>query len=164
MLHTIYTQGNQVNSRLLMVGSQTANLTFDPCFSHNLCFKCPNSSCELILNNYILISFQWYKDFFNTLGFNPFDPSSNIWESTEILTPKVRVPLGVWRSNLSHSLTLLRTCSMTLGLPSWLVTSQPLALVTSPRLQLWRKVKSYKFFHMLIVIMKFGVVINAVND
>ncbi len=42
VLHATCTQGNQVDSRLLMVGSQTANLIFGLSFGHNLCFKCPN--------------------------------------------------------------------------------------------------------------------------
>jgi len=43
------------------VGSQIANLTFDLSFGHNLCFKCPNGSCEPILDIYVSIAFQWYK-------------------------------------------------------------------------------------------------------
>ncbi len=45
-----YTQINQADSRLLMIGSQIANLTFDPFFAHNLCFNYPNGSCEIILS------------------------------------------------------------------------------------------------------------------
>jgi hypothetical protein len=37
MLHVTYTQGNWVDPQLLMVGSQTANLTLNPSFGHNLC-------------------------------------------------------------------------------------------------------------------------------
>jgi hypothetical protein len=33
-----------------MVGNQIGNLISDPSFGHNLCFKYPNVSCELILN------------------------------------------------------------------------------------------------------------------
>jgi hypothetical protein len=50
MLHATCTQGNQVDSWLLMVGNQIASLTFAPSFGHNLCFKCPNGSCEPILD------------------------------------------------------------------------------------------------------------------
>jgi len=46
MLHVIYTQRNRVDSWLLVVRSQTANLTHGPSFGHNLCFRCPNESCE----------------------------------------------------------------------------------------------------------------------
>jgi hypothetical protein len=40
--HATYTQGNRVYSWLLAVGSQIVNLTPDPSFGHNLCFKCSN--------------------------------------------------------------------------------------------------------------------------
>ncbi len=42
MSHIAYTQGNWVNSWLLVVRSQTANLTPGLSFAHNLCFRCPN--------------------------------------------------------------------------------------------------------------------------
>ncbi len=40
--HSICTHRGRVDSRLLVVGSQTANLTLDPSFCHNLCCRCPN--------------------------------------------------------------------------------------------------------------------------
>jgi hypothetical protein len=42
MSHASLTQVNRVDSWLLMVGGQIANLTSDLSFGHNLCFKCPN--------------------------------------------------------------------------------------------------------------------------
>jgi hypothetical protein len=57
MSHATCMQGNRVDSRLLVVGSQIANLTIDPFFGHNLCFKCPNGSCEPILDIYVSITF-----------------------------------------------------------------------------------------------------------
>jgi hypothetical protein len=42
MSHIACTQGNRVDSRLLMVGSQIASLIPGLSFDHNLCFKCPN--------------------------------------------------------------------------------------------------------------------------
>jgi hypothetical protein len=50
MLHTTYTQRNQGDSQLLVVESQIANLTPDPSFGDNLCFKYPIGSCEPILD------------------------------------------------------------------------------------------------------------------
>jgi hypothetical protein len=50
MLHVTYTQGNQGDSRILVVKSQIDNLTPDFSFGHNLCFKYPNGSCEPILD------------------------------------------------------------------------------------------------------------------
>jgi hypothetical protein len=58
MLHTTYKQGNRVDSRLLVVGSQIGNLTPGPFFGHNLCFKCPNGRCKPILDIHASIAFQ----------------------------------------------------------------------------------------------------------
>jgi hypothetical protein len=60
--HATCTKGNRVNYWLLVVGSQTTNLTHDMSFGHNLCFKCPNGSCKPILDIYISIVFQWYNN------------------------------------------------------------------------------------------------------
>jgi hypothetical protein len=61
MLHVTCMQGNGVDSWLLVIGSQTANLTPSLSFGHNLCFKCPNGSCKPILDIFVSINFQWYK-------------------------------------------------------------------------------------------------------
>jgi hypothetical protein len=132
-------QGNWIDSRLLMIRNQIANLTLDLSFGHNLCFRCLNKSCKPILDTYI--SFQWYKKIFNLLGFNLRNRSLNIRESTRTPTPKVEVPLGVWGFIPSHFLSLL-------GFLSWPITLQALALVTSSRLGLWHK-------HSLILIFFF---------
>jgi len=50
MSHAICTHGNRVISWLLVVGSQTANLTFGPSFGYNLCFRYPNGQREPILD------------------------------------------------------------------------------------------------------------------
>jgi hypothetical protein len=71
MLHISWTQGNRVDSQLLVVGSQTTNLTPDLSFGHNLCFRCPNGRCEPILDIYASISFQWYKKLFKARSFDP---------------------------------------------------------------------------------------------
>jgi len=41
------------DSQLLVVGSQIDNLILDLSFGHNLCFECPNGSCDPILDIYI---------------------------------------------------------------------------------------------------------------
>jgi hypothetical protein len=51
--HATCTQGIWGNSQLLVIGSQIANFTLDPSLGHNLCFKYPNGSCELILDIYV---------------------------------------------------------------------------------------------------------------
>ncbi len=136
MSHVTCTQVNRVNSRLLVVRSQIANLTLDLSFGHNLCFRCPNGSCEPILNIYVSIAFQRYKELFNPLGFDPYNLFLNIRESIGTPIPKVGVPLGVWGPIPSHFLALPRACGMTLGPPFWPATLQPLASVASPRLGL----------------------------
>jgi hypothetical protein len=50
MSHFTCTHRNRVDSRLLVVGSQTASLTLDSSFDHNLCCRCTNGSCEAILD------------------------------------------------------------------------------------------------------------------
>ncbi len=96
MWHNTYTQGNRVDSQLLVVRSQIVNLTSNLSFGHNLCFKCPNGWSKPILNIYVSISFQWYKELFKPLGFHSCNHSLNIWESIGTLTPNMGVHLGVW--------------------------------------------------------------------
>jgi hypothetical protein len=59
--HSTCTHRDRINSWLLVVESQIANLTPDLSFCYNLCYRCTNGSCKLIFNIYILITFQWYK-------------------------------------------------------------------------------------------------------
>ncbi len=56
--HSTCMHQSRVDSRLLVVGSQIANLTFGLSFCHNLCCKCPNDSCEPIFGIYVSIAFQ----------------------------------------------------------------------------------------------------------
>ncbi len=143
MWHATYTQGNQVESRFLVVGSQTINSTFGLSFGHNLCFKCPNGSCKPILDIYVSIFFQRYKELLNPLGFDPCNRSLNIQESTGTPTPNVGVPLGVWRCEGLFLHTLLHSRREQVArLQGFFLGSQPcnpLALVASPRLGLWHK-------------------------
>jgi hypothetical protein len=99
MLHATFTQGNWGDSKLLMVGSQFGNLTIGPSFDHNLCFICPNWSCEPILDIYVPRTFQWCKELFNLMGFDPCNFFLKIRESIRTPTLKVGVHLGVWRFN-----------------------------------------------------------------
>jgi hypothetical protein len=47
-----------IDSRLLVVGSQTASLTPGPSFGHNLGDRCPNAQCEGIFDMYASRPFQ----------------------------------------------------------------------------------------------------------
>jgi hypothetical protein len=50
VLHSPSARWERVDSRLLVVGSQIANLTPSPSFAHNLGCKCPNDQCKAISN------------------------------------------------------------------------------------------------------------------
>ncbi len=113
MWHATYTQGIQGDSWLLVVGSQIANLTPSPSFGHNLCFNYRNGSCEPIFKKLIPRAFQWYKELFHPMVFDPYNCSMKIQESIGTPTPKVRAHLGVLRFIPSHSPTFLRAWDVT---------------------------------------------------
>jgi len=135
MSHDICTHGNRVDSRLLVVENQIANLTPGLSFGHNLCFRCPNGQWEPILDIYVLRAFHWYKKFLKPLSFDPCNRPLKIRESTRTPTPKVELPWGVRVYSLtpSHTLESMLCDSQLL---SWPTTLQTLALVMSPRLGL----------------------------
>ncbi len=110
-------QGNQGDFRLLVVESQIGNLTSNPSFGHNLCLRCPNGSCEPILNIYVPKSFQWYKELLNPIGFDPYNYFLKIWKSIVIPSPNVWAHFGVWRFIPSRSPTLLGAWDVTPMLP-----------------------------------------------
>jgi len=58
MLHSRIGRREEVDSRLLVVGSQIGSSTPGPSFGHNLCFRCPNEQCEPILDIYAPGAFQ----------------------------------------------------------------------------------------------------------
>ncbi len=64
--------------------------------------KCPNGSCEPILDIFLPRSSQWYEVFLNLMGFDPYNRSLKIRESIETPTPKVGAPLRVWGFIPSH--------------------------------------------------------------
>jgi hypothetical protein len=53
MSHTRIGRREEVDSRLLVVGSQIASLTPGPSFAHNLGERCPNGQCEAIFDIYV---------------------------------------------------------------------------------------------------------------
>jgi len=142
MLHAICMQQNWGNFWLLVVENQIANLTPDTSFGNNLCFKCPNGSCQPTLDIYILGAFQWYKELFNPTGLASWNYSLNVWVSIGTPTPKVGVHLGVWGFIPSHFPTFSRTWDATHWLPSWPTPLQALALLASPKLRLWQNCRS----------------------
>ncbi len=122
MSHVACSQVNRVDSRLLVVGSQTANLTPGFSFAHNLCFKCPNEPCKPILDIYTSIYFQWYKKLFKARSFDPYNRALKIRESFRDSNSQHGNSLGNVRA---HSLTLFAlpgACGVLPGLP---LGSQP---------------------------------------
>jgi hypothetical protein len=79
MLHIVYTLGNQIDSGLLVVGSQIVNFTPGLSFGHNLCFRCPNAWWEPMWNIYVSINFQCYKELFKVMDFDPCNHALKIW-------------------------------------------------------------------------------------
>jgi hypothetical protein len=99
------TQVNKSDSLLLVevVESHIGNLTPNPFFGHNFCFKYPNESCDPILNIYISRSFQSYKEIFNPMNFYLYNCFLKIRKSIKTPTPKVGAHLGVCGLIPSHS-------------------------------------------------------------
>jgi hypothetical protein len=116
---------------MFLVGNQIVNLTTDPSFGHNLCFRCLNEQYEPILDIYVLRAFQWYKEWHKALSFDPWNRSLKFWESTGTPYPKMGVALGVWVFTPSHSLTLsyiLESMWCDSRASSWPAPLQPLCL------------------------------------
>jgi hypothetical protein len=69
MSHSRIGHREEVDSWLLVVGSQTTSLTPGPSFAHNLGCKCPNGQCEAILDIYTSRPFQWHQEHSNARCF-----------------------------------------------------------------------------------------------
>jgi hypothetical protein len=107
MWHTTCMQINQGDFRLLMVGSQINNLIPIPSFGHNMCFKYPNRSWKPILDIYVSRDFQWYKELFNLMNFDPCNRLLKI------------------RKSISVTIVLWKSVRMKLTLPKWGFGSPP---------------------------------------
>jgi hypothetical protein len=73
----------KVDSRLLVVGNQIANLIPGPSFAHNLGCRCSNGQCEAIFDIYASRPFQWHQERLNASNFEPWCQTLNIRESRE---------------------------------------------------------------------------------
>jgi hypothetical protein len=76
-----------IDSRLLVVGSQTANLTPGPSFAHNLGCRCPNCQCEGIFDIYFSRPLQRQQEHPNERCFAPCCRALNIRESRRAPNP-----------------------------------------------------------------------------
>ncbi len=112
--HSFCRRWEEVDSQLLVVGSQTANKE-GPSFAHNLGCICPNGSCKAILDIYTSRPFHWYKEHPDAKCFDPCNralrfreswrtPSPHFWECEfhPHTKPKVRLqhiqPINVFNN------------------------------------------------------------------
>ncbi len=79
----------EVDSRLLIVGSQIASLTPGLSFAHNLGYRCPNGQCEAIFDIYASRPFQWHQEHLNARCFGPCCRTLNIRESRMTPSPQL---------------------------------------------------------------------------
>jgi len=84
--------------------------------------------------------FQWYKELFDVMGFDPCNRSLKIRESIGTPTPKVGVHLGVCDFIPSHFPTLLKAWNVIPEFHSRPTPSQALALVASQKLGLQHEI------------------------
>jgi hypothetical protein len=85
VLHSPSSRWERVDPRLLVVRSQTASLTPDPSFAHNLGCRCPNDQCEAISDIYTLRPFQWHQEHPKARCFSPCCRTLKIRESRRTL-------------------------------------------------------------------------------
>ncbi len=121
MSHSICTHRGRVNSQLLVVESQTANLTPGPSFDHNLCCRYPNGSCEAIFDIYTSKSFQRFKKHLKARCFDPCHqalkfwefrraPSSHVWECESHPHTCLKVGLRHWIFAQTNWCVLTQLC------------------------------------------------------
>jgi hypothetical protein len=99
-----------------VVGNQIVNFTSKLSFCHNLCYRCPNSSCEPIFDIYTLIVFQWYKKCFNARCFDPYNWTLKFQEFWR--TPKS--PFRECESH-PHTLSFKKTFDIFYNFSHWIV-------------------------------------------
>jgi hypothetical protein len=107
MSHSFRQHWEEVDSRLLVVGSQTGSLTPGPSFVHNLGYRCPNGPCKAILCIYTSRTFHWYKENPNVRCFDPWTRTLSFRESWRTPTshfwgcefhPHTYPKVGLWHS------------------------------------------------------------------
>jgi len=92
--HSQFGGREDVDSRILVVGSQTASLTPGPSFTHNLGDKCPNGQCEAIFDIYASRPFPMTPKHPNARCFGPCCRTLNIRESRRTPNPHFFQALG----------------------------------------------------------------------
>jgi hypothetical protein len=94
VLHSQFGGWKEVDSRLLVVGSQIASLTPDPSFAHYLGYRCRNDQWEAIFYIYASRTFQWHQEHLNARCFGPCCRALNIRESRRTPNPHFFQVLG----------------------------------------------------------------------
>jgi hypothetical protein len=94
VLHSQFGGRQEVDSRLLVVGSQTASLTPGPSFAHNLGYRCSNDQCEAIFYIYASRPFQWHQEHLNARCCGPCCGALNIRKSRRTPNPHFFQVLG----------------------------------------------------------------------
>ncbi len=94
MSHTQIGRWEDIDSWLLVVGSQTTNLTPGLSFAHNLGWRCPNCQCEGIFDIYVSRPFLWHQEHPNARCFAPCFRALNIRESRRTPNPQLFQVLG----------------------------------------------------------------------
>jgi len=106
MSHFPFGAWEEVDSRLLVVKSQTGSLTPGPSFAHNLGDRCPNGQCEAIFDIYASRPFQWHQEHLNARCFGPCCRTLNIRESRRTPRPQLwecwDSPLHLAKVGLQH--------------------------------------------------------------
>jgi hypothetical protein len=107
VLHSQIGCGKEVDSWLVVVGSQSGTLIPVPSFAHNLSFRCPNDQCEAIFGIYASRPFQWHQEHLNARCFGPCCRTLNIRESRRTPNPPLwecwASPLHLAKVGLRHS-------------------------------------------------------------
>jgi hypothetical protein len=89
VLHSPSAHRERVDSRLLVVGSQTASLTPGPSFAPNLGCRCSNDQYEAISDIYTSRPFQWHQEHPKARCFAPSCWTLKIWESRRTPNPQL---------------------------------------------------------------------------
>jgi hypothetical protein len=107
MSHFPFGGREEVDSQLLVVGSQTASLTPGPSFAHNLGDRCSNGQCEAIFDIYVSRPFQWHQEHLNARCFGPCCRTLDLRESRRTPSPQLwecwNSPLHLAKVGLRHT-------------------------------------------------------------
>jgi hypothetical protein len=95
MSHTQIEPREDIDSRLLVVGSQTASLTPGLSFAHNLGWRYLTCQCEGIFDIYVSRPFQWHQEHPNAMCFSPCCRALNIRESRRTPNPPTFPSVGL---------------------------------------------------------------------